>query len=78
MWITFPALLSGSVLIENVYSIPGMGTLLIRSVQNQDHPVLIGLFLLLGVVTSLSFVLLDIFHHYFDPRLTSEKGGAHE
>jgi len=78
MWITFPALLSGSVLIENVFSIPGMGSLLIRSVQNQDHPVLIGIFMLIGLITSLSFVLLDIIQSYVDPRLKIEKGGMYE
>ncbi len=78
MWITFPALLSGSVLIENVFSIPGMGSLLIRSVQNQDQPVLIGIFMLIGVITSLSFILLDILHSYFDPRLTKGIGGLYE
>jgi peptide/nickel transport system permease protein len=78
MWITFPALLSGSVLIENVFSIPGMGSLLIRSVQNQDHPVLISIFMLIGIITSLSFVLLDIVQSYFDPRLKIEKGGMYE
>jgi peptide/nickel transport system permease protein len=78
MWITFPALLSGSVLIENVFSIPGMGSLLIRSVQNQDHPVLIGIFMLIGIITSLSFVLLDIIQSFIDPRLKTEKGGMYE
>jgi ABC-type dipeptide/oligopeptide/nickel transport system permease component len=78
MWITFPALLSGSVLIENVFSIPGMGSLLIRSVQNQDHPVLIGIFMIIGIITSLSFVLLDIIQSFIDPRLKTEKGGMYE
>ena len=78
IWITFPALLSGSVLIENVFSIPGMGSLLIRSVQNQDQPVLIGMFMLIGVITSLSFVLLDIVQSAIDPRLKIDKGGLNE
>jgi peptide/nickel transport system permease protein len=75
IFVAFPAMLSGSVLIENIYSIPGMGTLLVRSIQNQDFPVLVSYFLLIGFITTISFFLLDVVMRIIDPRTRNKIGG---
>lgn len=75
IFVAFPAMLSGSVLIENIYSIPGMGTLLVRSIQNQDFPVLVSYFLLIGFITTIAFFLLDVVMRIIDPRTRNKIGG---
>lgn len=75
IFVAFPAMLSGSVLIENIYSIPGMGTLLVRSIQNQDFPVLVSYFLLIGFITTISFFMLDVVLRFIDPRTKNKIGG---
>jgi peptide/nickel transport system permease protein len=75
IFVAFPAMLSGSVLIENIYSIPGMGSLLVRSIQNQDFPVLVSYFLLIGFITTISFFFLDVIMRFVDPRTKNKIGG---
>lgn len=65
----FPAMISGSIILENIYSIPGMGTEMVRAVQNLDYPVMIGFFLLMGVVTICVYMFSDLLHSYIDPRI---------
>lgn len=67
--LAWPALLSGSVIIESVFSIPGMGLLTYQAVLQQDFPVLAGIFITSGAVTLASFTLSDILYRMADPRL---------
>jgi peptide/nickel transport system permease protein len=67
--LAWPALLSGSVIIESVFSIPGAGLLTLQAVQNQDYPVLAGLFLTSGAITLATFALSDFLYRLADPRL---------
>jgi len=69
----FPVMISGSIVLENIFSIQGMGTEMIRSLQNQDYPVLIGFFLLMGVVSIIIFFLSDLLNSFVDPRIRIEK-----
>ena len=64
-----PVMLSGSVLLESLFSIPGLGLTIIAAVQNQDHPVLIACFVLLGFAISTMYLVLDILYKIIDPRL---------
>ncbi len=67
--LAWPALLSGSVIIENIFSIPGMGLLTFHAVQQQDYPVLSGVFITCGVFTLATFSLADILYSLTDTRL---------
>jgi peptide/nickel transport system permease protein len=62
-------LLGGSVLVETVFNIPGMGRLLVDSAFNKDYFVLQGGVLLLGVLVCLANLLVDISYGWFDPRI---------
>jgi peptide/nickel transport system permease protein len=66
---TFPVLLSGSVLIEHIFSIPGAGSLMVRAVQSRDIPILTGFFMVIGAVTVIVYQLIDIAGKVLDPRL---------
>lgn len=64
-----PLMLAGSILLESLFSIPGLALILLSAVQNQDHPVLIACFVLLGFCVSAMYFVLDIIYKIIDPRL---------
>jgi peptide/nickel transport system permease protein len=63
-------LVGGTVIIENVFSIPGLGSLLVNSVSTRDFPVVQGLTLFFGLFVLVVNLLTDIVHITLDPRLT--------
>jgi peptide/nickel transport system permease protein len=67
-----PFIFSGSVIIETVFSWPGMGRLLVNSVLQRDYPIVQGLVLVYAVIVILSNLLVDIAYGYFDPRIEYE------
>ncbi len=69
----FPALLAGSVVIEYIFNIPGMGKLTVDSIRNQDWPVVYILLLLSAVVTMAGILLADIMYAVADPRVRYQK-----
>lgn len=62
-------LLSGSVLIETVFSYPGLGTLMQETVKARDYPLIQYTFLLASVMTIAALFLADILYSKIDPRL---------
>ncbi len=62
-------LLDGSILIETVFNWPGMGLLLINSIQQNDFPVMMAVFFLLGVTIVVIRFVTDIAYTYLDPRI---------
>ncbi|HVT28720.1 MAG TPA: ABC transporter permease [Lacipirellulaceae bacterium] len=67
-----PALLSGSIILEQIFSWPGMGKLFFESIRMRDYPVLMGLLLMFSVLTLLGQLLADICYAVVDPRVTLE------
>ncbi len=65
----FPALLAGSVLIERIFNLPGMGQLLYNAAITRDWPVVIIVVLLSGLLTAVGLVLADLAYAYADPRV---------
>jgi len=63
-------LIAGSAFIENVFGIPGMGNLLVNSVNNVDIPVLQASVLLTALVVSLAYLITDILYVVVDPRIS--------
>jgi peptide/nickel transport system permease protein len=68
-------LVSGTVLVENVFSLPGLGTLLVNSVSSRDYPVVQGVTLLFAVAIVLVNLLTDLTQAALDPRVGQEIGG---
>jgi peptide/nickel transport system permease protein len=62
------ALISGTVLVENVFNIPGLGTQIVQSVLNQDYNVLQAVILGAGVIVALLNLLTDLASAALDPR----------
>ena len=72
-----PWLISGSVIIENVFAIPGMGTLMTNAITAQDFPVVQACILIIAVLTVVFNLLGDIVSAILDPRIrVAISGGA--
>jgi peptide/nickel transport system permease protein len=65
-------LIGGAVVIETVFSIPGLGLLLIRSVLYRDFPTIQGLTLVFGVLVMMVNLAADLSYAAIDPRVVYE------
>ena len=64
-----PGLVGGSVIVEQVFSLPGVGRLYLASVEDRDYPVVLGLTLLSAVLVLAGHLLVDVLYLVVDPRL---------
>lgn len=64
--------LGGSVLIETVFQINGMGRLIIQAIQTRDYELIMGTTLIYGVVFVIGTIVTDIAYSYIDPRVVYE------
>jgi peptide/nickel transport system permease protein len=69
----FGFLLSGALLIEIIFSLNGMGTLIYDALQARDYPTLQGAFLLITVMVILANISTDILYGLIDPRVKEER-----
>lgn len=70
--INFGSSLGGAVLIESVFSMKGIGTLILTGVRNQDLPVVMGGILVTSFLFSIVTLLVDISYGYIDPRIKAQ------
>lgn len=61
-------ILTGSVLVETLFSLPGLGFLFVESLRNRDLPILMGLVFVFCCLYLVTQILLDWAHHFFEPR----------
>lgn len=64
-----PGLIGGSVIIETIFSIPGMGQLFYQGVMSRDYPVVMGILVIGALLTLLGNLLADIGYALADPRV---------
>jgi ABC-type dipeptide/oligopeptide/nickel transport system permease component len=64
-----PDLITGSIFIEAVFRIPGMGKFWVTSISKHDYPVIISLVLLWAVLIALTYLITDILYVVVDPRV---------
>lgn len=69
----FPLLISGSVLLETIFSIPGMGLEIYESTIARDYPMIVALFTLFGFFAMLGYLLSDLGIALVDPRIRFTK-----
>jgi peptide/nickel transport system permease protein len=65
----FAALLAGAVLTETTFSWPGIGTYLIRSINNRDYTAVQGVVVVFGLLVTIVSLVVDILYAYLDPRI---------
>jgi len=68
--LTLPILLSGSIILEQIFSWPGIGRLFFESIRERDYPTLMGLMLMFSILTLLGQLLADLLYAVVDPRVT--------
>jgi peptide/nickel transport system permease protein len=66
---TLPAIVGGSIIIESVFTIPGIGHLLWDSINQRDYNVVIGEALIVGVLTMVGILVSDLLYAVVDPRI---------
>jgi len=67
----FGALFSGAVLVEAVFSWPGLGTLALESIQRRDSPTLLGILFFSALIVIIANLLTDLTYRLVDPRIKS-------
>jgi peptide/nickel transport system permease protein len=67
--LAFAALVSGTVLVEYIFNIPGLGSEIVTAVINLDYPVVQAIVLLLAIVVAVLNLLADIGLGILDPRI---------
>jgi len=66
-----PGLAGGSVIVEQIFSLPGVGRLYLTSIEARDYPVVVGLTLLSAVLVLAGHLLVDVLYLVVDPRIRS-------
>ena len=64
-----PGLLSGAIVMEQIFCLPGMGRLMIEAINNRDYPIISGVNLIMAALTMACILLTDISYAYIDPRI---------
>ena len=64
-----PILIGGSVIIEQIFVLPGLGTLLLDSIQRRDYPIVSGINLFFATAVVLINLLIDLSYAFLDPRV---------
>ncbi len=72
----FPMLVGGSVIIETIFSIPGMGELSFRALVARDYPVIMAVFTISAFLTLFGILVADILYSIVDPRIAFGKKTA--
>ena len=67
-----PVMFGGAVIVETVFSYPGMGTLIVTAAQGLDFPTILGATLFIGLIIILCNLLVDILYGILDPRISLE------
>ena len=62
-------LLGGSVVVETVFAWPGVGRLMIESINSRDTPLVLGCIVMLTIIFSLLNLVIDLCYGFFDPRV---------
>ena len=66
------ALLAGTVVVEKVFAIPGLGNIFIQAVFNRDEPLILGIVAFLSILVMVFNLIVDITYGFLDPRIRYE------
>ena len=65
-------LLGGSILTETIFSIPGIGRLMVDSIKTRDYPIILGAIMLIAIVYSVISIIVDILYGFINPRIKAD------
>lgn len=72
----FSMAIAGTVVIESVFSFPGVGTYMLTGINNRDYPIVRSCVMVLAVFASCAILLTDIAYAYIDPRIKAQYAGS--
>jgi peptide/nickel transport system permease protein len=67
--LSLPGLIGGSVIVESVFAIPGMGQLMVQAVFERDYPVIMGNLVIVSTLTLVANLVADVTYGLVDPRI---------
>jgi peptide/nickel transport system permease protein len=67
--LSLPGLIGGSVIVESIFAIPGMGQLMVQAVYMRDYPVIMGNLVIVSTLTLVANLVADISYGLIDPRI---------
>ena len=67
--LSLPLLVGGSVIMENIFNLPGLGRLMVTALQDRDYPVISAVNLFFAVAVAVFNLLIDLIYPYLDPRV---------
>ena len=67
-----PILIGGSVIMESIFNLPGLGRLMLTALEDRDYPVVAGVNLFFATAVVLFNLLIDLLYSYLDPRVRYE------
>jgi len=70
--LTFGRMLGGTVIIENIFSISGVGRLIVTSINQRDIPVVMGCSIFLAITFMLIVLIIDLLYAFVDPRIRAK------
>ncbi len=70
---TFTDIIAGSIIVEQVFSIPGIGRILMTSISNRDYPVVMAVIVSLAAAVIIINGLVDLIYQWIDPRIRLEE-----
>ncbi len=73
---SFGLMLGGALVIETVFTIPGLGTYMCNAISSRDYPAIQGAVIFLSITFSLVMLLVDIIYAFIDPRIKSQYAGG--
>jgi peptide/nickel transport system permease protein len=71
---TLGHIVSGAILVEVIFSYPGLGFRLYQAIQQKDYFVIQGIVLLLSISIAVTMFLIDILYPLIDPRISTRRG----
>jgi ABC-type dipeptide/oligopeptide/nickel transport system permease component len=71
-----PNLLTGSIFIEAIFRIPGLGKYFVTSTFNRDYPMIMALVLLIATLWGITYLITDVLYTRLDPRVRLGGGGV--
>ncbi len=65
-------IMAGSIIVETIFSIPGMGTYIMSGINSRDYPIIMGTVVLLSLSISCMNLVVDIVYAFIDPRIKAQ------
>ena len=73
VWLEFGFLMAGAVIVETVFSLPGIGRLMVTAIFSRDYPVIQGGMLMIAVSFVAANLLIDLAYAWINPRIRYER-----